>query len=277
MTEAEKESKRLRARPAQPPPPRFGTGWKRDVNPEAHKTTQALFGAAARLPPEALELLRWTGQPKDQKRTSSCVGQAIAKATAIRLRKTMGEQAPLEPSAQAIYAFAVRRGMEDPTAKMRDEGCVPADAMAAVSEMGVPSEEAWPFDPEAIEKDPPWDVFSNAAKFSHFDWFRINVDGAYRSTAIAQALAKGYPVIFGLDLWQAYMDHREGTIQKADDDRVGGHMQVIVGYRTAPNGREFLVMNSWGEEWGERGFAWIHEGVLASERASDFYVITVAA
>jgi hypothetical protein len=42
----------------------------------------------------------------------------------------------------------------------------------------------------------------------------------------------------------------------------GAHAFSIVGYTHVDNERYFLVKNSWGEGWGDKGYAWIHEQTL---------------
>ena len=37
----------------------------------------------------------------------------------------------------------------------------------------------------------------------------------------------------------------------------GGHAQCVVGYDDAKYGGAFLIMNSWGPQWGNNGFAWV--------------------
>lgn len=40
------------------------------------------------------------------------------------------------------------------------------------------------------------------------------------------------------------------------------HAVVLEGYRSGPDGREFLMHNSWGRGWGANGYAWIHESMV---------------
>ena len=42
----------------------------------------------------------------------------------------------------------------------------------------------------------------------------------------------------------------------------GCHAVVIVGYRSMPHGRQFLLHNSWGDTWFERGYAWVSEAMV---------------
>jgi len=41
-----------------------------------------------------------------------------------------------------------------------------------------------------------------------------------------------------------------------------GHAFVLAGYANYPHGAYFLVHNSWGEAWGDGGYAWIHMATL---------------
>jgi C1A family cysteine protease len=56
------------------------------------------------------------------------------------------------------------------------------------------------------------------------------------------------------------------------------HMVTLAGYRPAPNGGyEFLIANSWGEDWGDGGFAWSKQGCnqlasVAGDAALYFYM-----
>jgi hypothetical protein len=56
--------------------------------------------------------------------------------------------------------------------------------------------------------------------------------------------------MMGKDLWEP-----------TEEDRslmgFGGHAQCVVGYDDKKYGGAFLIMNSWGPRWGNRGFAWV--------------------
>ncbi len=42
----------------------------------------------------------------------------------------------------------------------------------------------------------------------------------------------------------------------------GGHAMCVVGYDDKNYVGSFLLMNSWGPEWGINGFAWVPYGVF---------------
>lgn len=249
----------------------YGTGYKQDAHDARDWNASARFGAVKGLPSAALGLRDFVRRVSDQTITSSCVGQALARAIDIRLRK-LGFDGP-EPSAMALYtgARSVDRGV------LRDEGCYPRDAMRFSRDIGVPRENVWPFDPAKVNDKLPWHVHQDASRFLLFQWWRIYASGQQRSDAVAQAIASGFPVIFGLELDAAFFSYSGGTIMALGSERRGGHMLCILGYRERADGtREFLILNSWGTGWGEGGFCWMHEDVLESSRASDFYVIEVS-
>ena len=37
---------------------------------------------------------------------------------------------------------------------------------------------------------------------------------------------------------------------------------VMSGYRSTPSGKQFLIHNSWGESWGDKGYAWVSEAMV---------------
>jgi C1A family cysteine protease len=58
----------------------------------------------------------------------------------------------------------------------------------------------------------------------------------------------------------------------SDEKSVGGHAVLAVGYDDAT--REFLVRNSWGTDWGLKGYFKIPYAYLTTAKlASDFWTI----
>jgi hypothetical protein len=54
----------------------------------------------------------------------------------------------------------------------------------------------------------------------------------------------------------------------------GAHAIVLAGYKTVSDGAYFLIHNSWGEKWGDKGYAWIH-GKTLEKNVSAAYTIEV--
>lgn len=85
-------------------------------------------------------------------------------------------------------------------------------------------------------------------------------------TQVRDAVLQLGPVIIGVP-WRAGMYEAPGGVLEVTGDVVGGHCLAIIGYDPAApelGGAEgYLLLNSWGPEWGEDGAAWITATDLA--------------
>jgi hypothetical protein len=61
--------------------------------------------------------------------------------------------------------------------------------------------------------------------------------------------------MMGKDVWVPSQDDKSMM-------GFGGHAQCVVGYDDAKYGGAFLIMNSWGPQWGNNGFAWVNYNVF---------------
>ncbi len=94
--------------------------------------------------------------------------------------------------------------------------------------------------------------------------------------SIAAMLSTGADVWFSMDIGMSWMNPSGDTIADWDDGSIdGGHAVLFAGYRKVNGKREFLVHNSWGKEWGDNGFAYISEGMVA-KYTRDAYKVVVS-
>lgn len=79
--------------------------------------------------------------------------------------------------------------------------------------------------------------------------------------AVKQNIAQGAPVIIAMKVPYSFQDMLGKKIWKPTNserrriNQLGGHAMCLTGYDE--NRQLFEVMNSWGEEWGDRGFVYI--------------------
>ncbi|MFW5740734.1 MAG: C1 family peptidase [Myxococcota bacterium] len=95
---------------------------------------------------------------------------------------------------------------------------------------------------------------------------------------IRAVLAKGQDVWAAFRVTKAFRRPRGRNAVIPDyDGRTSrsGHAVAIVGYKTEPHGTYFLIKNSWGTDWGDGGYAWMHEKTLARNIYSNAYTIDV--
>ncbi len=97
------------------------------------------------------------------------------------------------------------------------------------------------------------------------------VSGKANTAAIKEALAKGQDVWFGMfiDANQfsgLFNRHGSDAVVPDGDFRAGGqgHAMVLAGYSTQPAGTFYLIHNSWGTDWGDKGYGWVSEATLAT-------------
>ncbi len=80
-----------------------------------------------------------------------------------------------------------------------------------------------------------------------------------------QQLAQGAPIVIGMMVGGTFMQDMQGqdawipTQSDVDMRGFGGHAMCVVGYDDFKFGDKggFLIMNSWGPEWGRNGMAWV--------------------
>jgi C1A family cysteine protease len=88
--------------------------------------------------------------------------------------------------------------------------------------------------------------------------FRIRSWAAFDATAVdkvKQQIARGVPVIFSTRTTQKLTALRGDAVLEEDDMPGEGHAMVAVGYDDAK--RAFLIQNSFGQGWGNKGLGWI--------------------
>lgn len=134
-----------------------------------------------------------------------------------------------------------------------DSGGYLRDAMKALTSNGVSIESCWPYVISKFRLTPPQSCFNNGLLNQCLSYQRLdrNID------QIKAALANNMCVIFGM-LWinKLFYIGRDGIAPPCDweNDKkniAGGHALAIFGYDD--NQKVFLVMNSWGLGWGNRG------------------------
>lgn len=260
-----------------------GFGWKKDVDDprDAQFSARKLFGAIRAAAPEAT-LEEYLLNVLDQGGTSTCVGHGVGTALITRLRKMGQEHEDVSRLAIWDFAVAAEKGKDQPFV---DQGCFIRDAMRGCRDQGIPPLSAWP--PviaggytksleASVTSAPPWDVLQKAATFRVQNWYRIDDVGYSRVDAICQAIAHGYPVVFGTEVDQAFEDYSGKDVVKAPGSfTLGGHCMCAIGYRTVNGKRQIRGVNSWGYGWGDRGLFWADASFFMDARMSDVYVMSV--
>jgi hypothetical protein len=181
----------------------------------------------------------------DQHRVGSCTAQALAGAVEILAPRS--GYARERPRRKALY----RRERELIGTTGEDSGAILADGIA-VLRCGWEAETEEPppvWGPEWLEPAPVLRLDAPRVVSSE----PLDLDPA----TLAWELSCGHPVAVGLQVTEAWMGLAGASLPPPREagDVVGGHAVLLVGYDLPA--RVWRVRNSWGEEWGEGGYAWL--------------------
>ena len=211
------------------------------------------------LPPK-VDLRPWMTKVEDQSQTNSCSANATAGAYEYLMKRHLGD-AGYDVSRMFMYF----NGRSDAADEIADEGAALGDVIAGLQQAGACSERTWPFDVKRVNEQPNDNAFEEAAQFLVEDVQQIPTElDAWKS-----ALALGSPIIFGLKLFGSFDKHRKPGLVPAPTktetgrESHGGHAMLCVGYSDADN--VFIVRNSWGESWGDKGYCYIPYAYVMSE------------
>ena len=209
--------------------------------------------------PEAVNLQRYAPTVGNQGQQGSCVAwsSAFGARTIVEAARTGKGPDQLKFSPAFLYNNIKMDGCQ---------GSYILRAMEFMTRQGAVPYDRFPYRDDDCDRQAPTELFNEAAQFKMRGFTRLtsgdNV-GVLDLRAIKENLAQGAPVVIGMMVGQSYMQPMMGQDvwnPEPDDQSMmgfGGHAQCVVGYDDKKYGGAFLVMNSWGPEWGNNGFAWI--------------------
>jgi hypothetical protein len=132
------------------------------------------------------------------------------------------------------------------------EGTTIRDAMKVLKNIGVPTEQAWPYtdDPVNIGKPASWaNMIARWATIGSY-WNVSNL------TELKAALVEG-PVIIGVPVFAEWWEPPGGVVNYPSNPSLmyGGHAICAVGYDESKHLVKFK--NSWSTYWGEQGYGYL--------------------
>jgi hypothetical protein len=228
-------------------------GWREDAAP----SKDALVLGTAEATPQSVHLLQLSDVYDailDQGPTGACVAHAVASAVRLCMALRAGSpvaHAPL-PSRRWIYRLARESHGEGHI----DEGTYISSAIHVMQNLGWPTEERVRWNPSLVltgmsaeERMHAYDQRYSIQEYA----ITAGVTAGSRMDAVRHALALRYPVIFGANVDQAFLDCRDWMPQRLSGRPLGGHAMVAIGYEEDG----IVVLNSWGHDWGMGGIGMI--------------------
>ena len=139
-------------------------------------------------------------------------------------------------------------------------------AMENMKQVGALPLRDFPYDESDCSSQPTEFQLQSAAAYRINGFNRLSKSGDdYKvdMLAVKQNLAQGAPVVIGMMVGGTFMQGMLGQkvwIPSSDDYGkmgFGGHAMSVIGYDDFLEGGAFQLMNSWGNDWGENGIAWV--------------------
>lgn len=259
---------------------RVNFGWRPDLPDFRDKLAfpgkEAIPMAVASLPSRVDLREKHTFIVRDQGYIGSCVAHAVG--SAIEFAKAIRPDDPsvsdfLEqdrkfPISRLFLYYEARKPIDS---VQEDSGCHIRDALRVAYNVGVPRETGWQYREEAFATEPPKRSYKSAPFHKITSYRSVAVD----NNEIRLALSLGAPVVFGVSVFDSfYRGETTGIVPMPSfsDEYLGGHAMLIVGYDDRV--MKYTVLNSWGETWGDDGFAYLpYDYVGNRQLGSDYWVL----
>ena len=223
-----------------------------------------LVCAAGASPPRQADLRSLCSAVEHQSSLNSCTANAAVGAMEILERKQQIEQLDLS----RLFVYWNTRAIDGTTDQ--DPGAYIRSSMKAVETKGACLESIWPYAIDRVLTKPSDASYVDGEKRQALEYLRVA-----QGVGVRQAIADGFPVVFGMLLSESFMNARFGgnvPMPRTGEEIVGGHAMLIVGYDM--DAQTYIVRNSWGEHWGDKGYCYIPFALVDDPSTSfDFWII----
>jgi len=200
--------------------------------------------------PPATDLSSSFPTPGNQGDQASCVGWATAYAFKS-FQEHQERKWPLSnESNQFSPAYIYNQINRSPGCK---GGTTFVDALNLLRREGVAPLARFPYREGDCSRKPDAAEKQSAKPFSIADWRRVNIQD---EVEVKTNIASGFPVLIGMAVDEGFARLSGTQIYSSRSGApLGGHAMVVTGYDDTRSA--YKVINSWGTQWGDRGFGWI--------------------
>ena len=222
--------------------------------------------------PGKADLRRYFPPARNQGSLGSCSAFA-ATGMMEAVLNIKGKKAP--HLSELFFYYAEREQMEKdglvPKATKRDTGAFMFVASQAAVRFGSLPEKEVPYrtGKAALAYDATAEQYEAAKEFKFAKRKRVKTVRGIKS-----ALDQKKPVLMGIHLYQSFMTKtvaRSGEVPMPmkGEQSVGGHAVVAVGYDDSKEA--FIMRNSWGADWGDKGYFYMPYGYYETQTNGQFY------
>ena len=234
--------------------------------------------------PAKVDLKKWCSEIENQKNLGSCTAHAAIGIVEYFEVRAFGRH--IEGS--RLFVYKTTRNL---MGVVGDTGAWLRNTMGALVLCGVPPEKYWPYTDKKpdFDKEPLSFIYAVADNYEALRYFchdplGKNVSPATVLATVKKLLAAGIPSMFGFFGFPSfgYSNIKGGIPYPCPGERAQwGHAIVAVGYddgmkiKNTKCDKEttgaFLIRNSWGAGWGDKGYGWLPYDYVVNKLALDFW------
>lgn len=230
-------------------------GARRDV----HDVRDRIYRASTKTPSlsQQVDLREWAGPIKDQGEEGSCTGHAFSSAREWIARRHEKTSPILSP--QFLYVEELLADGSFPN----DEGAMPRTGCQVLAAKGCCEAALYPYVPGQFTK-PTLEQEQNALKYKTGAYHRI---GSLADFLTCLADPTPWPVLVGFTVYESFMSEEVAQtgivpVPRPGEQQQGGHEVLCLGYDLPK--QLALMQNSWGNDWGQRGYFWMPFSVISA-------------
>jgi C1A family cysteine protease len=249
-------------------------GWKPDLPDPRDRLydLEKVIAVDAALPKE-FSLRSKLPSIVDQGQLGSCTANAIAGA----LETEALRQGEAGLALSRLFIYYGERVIEGTVPE--DAGAEIRDGIKVVAHEGAPPETTWPYDIAAFAEKPSAAAYAEAKQHEAIQYLRVNPRG--RGAPLRTAIHSGFAVAFGFSVPERFEGNWDPSSEvlplPVGEGFIGGHATCAVGWDFTLERFKvpaFEIRNSWGSDWGDRGYFWMDARWLwRRDLSSDFWII----
>lgn len=236
-------------------------GWRPDVPDFRDYTFSVIRKPTIEILPSSIDLRQFCSKIEDQGNLGSCTAQALVGNLEFLEVKDNVHFSDLS----TLFLYFNERVIEHST--NYDSGAELRDGIKTLKTQGVCKENLWPYSIFKYRTKPTPRCYLDASSHKVIQYARLNTLEDMRT-----CLADGFPFVFGFAVYDSFESDevaKTGIIPMPNksEQLLGGHAVMTCGYND--DNKTFIVRNSWGIEWADKGYCYMPYNYLTDRNLSD--------